>query len=177
MNEPHGVPGNSSLPPSKFGAGYTVGDDAGVSPSSGYTPDSHGPVRYPPPGLEPTEPARRPSVHYPHPGQESSPPPGGVAYPPAPTAYPVQMAPVGFVPAPRTNSMAIAALVSSLVLAPLGIVFGHIALSQIKQTGEDGRGLAIAGLVIGYVFTAIALLWVVGFVLLAAAFTSSVNTI
>ena len=49
-----------------------------------------------------------------------------------------------------TNPMAIAALVSSLVLAPLGIIFGHISLSQIKRTGEDGRGLAIAGLAIGY---------------------------
>ncbi|OBK28369.1 hypothetical protein A5634_01385 [Mycobacterium asiaticum] len=52
--------------------------------------------------------------------------------------------------------MAIAALVASLVLAPLGIVFGHISLSQIKKTGEDGRGLAIAGLVLGYVGTALA---------------------
>lgn len=50
-----------------------------------------------------------------------------------------------------TNSMAIVALITSLTVAPLGIVFGHIALSQIKQTGQDGRGMAIAGLVLGYV--------------------------
>jgi hypothetical protein len=35
----------------------------------------------------------------------------------------------------------------------LGIVFGHLSLSQIRRSGEDGRGLAIAGLVIGYVVT------------------------
>jgi peptidyl-prolyl cis-trans isomerase B (cyclophilin B) len=54
--------------------------------------------------------------------------------------------------------MAIAALVSALagllvscgLLSPLGIIFGHISLSQIKRTGESGRGMAIAGLVIGY---------------------------
>ncbi len=61
----------------------------------------------------------------------------------------------------NTNSMAIAALVSSLVLAPLGIVFGHIALKQITRTNEAGRGLAIAGLVVGYLFTALAIVAIV----------------
>jgi Domain of unknown function (DUF4190) len=32
----------------------------------------------------------------------------------------------------------------------LAIVTGHLAISQIKRTGEPGRGLAIAGLVMGY---------------------------
>ena len=44
---------------------------------------------------------------------------------------------------------------------PLGIVFGHISLSQIKQTGEEGRGLAVAGLVISYVITALSILVIV----------------
>jgi peptidyl-prolyl cis-trans isomerase B (cyclophilin B) len=35
----------------------------------------------------------------------------------------------------------------------LGVIFGHISLSQIKKSGEEGRGLAIAGLVIGYAIT------------------------
>ena len=50
-----------------------------------------------------------------------------------------------------TNGMAIASLVCAFVFFPLGIVFGHIALSQIRRTGEQGRGLAIAGLVLSYV--------------------------
>ena len=49
--------------------------------------------------------------------------------------------------------MAIASLVCSFLFAPLGIVFGHISLSQIKRSGEEGRGLAVAGLVISYVIT------------------------
>ena len=49
-----------------------------------------------------------------------------------------------------TNSMAIVSLVCAFLFAPLGIVFGHISLSQIKKTGEEGRGLAVAGLVISY---------------------------
>ena len=52
-----------------------------------------------------------------------------------------------------TNTLAIVSLVCAFVIAPLGIVFGHISLSQIKRSGEDGRGLAIAGLVLGYVIT------------------------
>ncbi|MFB1297271.1 peptidylprolyl isomerase [Mycobacterium sp. pW049] len=50
-----------------------------------------------------------------------------------------------------TNSLAIASLVCAFVLAPLGVVFGHMSLSQIKKTGEQGRGLALAGLIVGYV--------------------------
>ncbi|MCV7201857.1 peptidylprolyl isomerase [Mycolicibacterium peregrinum] len=57
--------------------------------------------------------------------------------------------------------MAVAALVSSVLFAPLGIVFGHISLSQLKRSGEQGRGVAITGLVIGYVMTALALVAVV----------------
>ncbi len=57
-----------------------------------------------------------------------------------------------------TNSMAIVALITGLTIAPLGIVFGHIALSQINQTGQSGRGLAIAGLVLGYVSLAAVIL-------------------
>lgn len=74
------------------------------------------------------------------------------AQPPVPPypAYPYLRYP--YIP-PRTNALAIASLVCAFLFAPLGIVFGHLSLSQIRQSGEDGRGLAIAGLVIGYVVT------------------------
>ena len=62
---------------------------------------------------------------------------------------------------PQTNAMAIAALVSSLVFAPLGIVFGHVALRQIKRSGVEGRGLAKAGLMIGYVLTTLMALFLI----------------
>jgi hypothetical protein len=79
------------------------------------------------------------------------PPPGGYGYPPPP--------PGGYgYPPPQgvgTNSMAIASLVCSLfgwlcIIGPiLGLIFGFLALGQIKQTGQRGRGMAIAGIVIG----------------------------
>lgn len=63
-----------------------------------------------------------------------------------------------------TNACAILALIFGILGGVLGIVFGHIALSQIIRTGENGRGLAIAGLVLGY----LSVLGVIMFVVLAA---------
>ncbi|MDA2891103.1 peptidylprolyl isomerase [Mycolicibacterium sp. BiH015] len=60
-----------------------------------------------------------------------------------------------------TNSLAIASLVCAFVFAPLGVVFGHMSLSQIKRTGEQGRGLAIAGLIVGYLMIVAAIVVVV----------------
>ena len=99
-----------------------------------------------PPPFDPTTPAYgMPVPAEPYPSYPPPPPPGPYPYPPYP--YP---------PAPpqRTNGLAIAALVCAFLFAPLGILFGHLSLSQIKRSGEEGRGLAIAGLVIGYVITA-----------------------
>lgn len=79
------------------------------------------------------------------------PPPGGYGYPPPGPGYPPPQAAVG------TNGMAIASLVCSLlgwicVIGPiLGLIFGFIALGQIRRTGQGGRGIAIAGIVIGVV--------------------------
>ncbi|MHC6219850.1 thioredoxin domain-containing protein [Arthrobacter sp. MMS24-S77] len=53
-------------------------------------------------------------------------------------------------PTPRTEPLAIASLVCSFVISLLGIIFGHIALARIRRSGDGGRGLAVAGLVIGY---------------------------
>jgi hypothetical protein len=51
--------------------------------------------------------------------------------------------------------MAIAALILVLVFYPVGIILGHVAHRQIKRTGEGGRGLATAALVIGYLQVAV----------------------
>jgi hypothetical protein len=54
--------------------------------------------------------------------------------------------------AAHTNTMAILALIFGLAGGLLGIFFGHIARAQIRRTGEQGWGLATAGLVLGYLF-------------------------
>lgn len=74
----------------------------------------------------------------------------------------------------RTNSLAIAALVCGVVefVVPLAfiaaIVLGHKARRQIRRTGEDGYGLATAGLVLGYLLLALGVLGIL-FALLATA--------
>jgi hypothetical protein len=60
-----------------------------------------------------------------------------------------------YVSVPATNGMAIAALILVLVFYPVGIILGHVAHRQIKRTGEGGRGLATAALVIGYLQVAV----------------------
>lgn len=52
-----------------------------------------------------------------------------------------------------------------LWIAPiLAVIFGHVSRGQITRTGEDGRGQATAGLVMGYIGIGFALLVIVLFV-------------
>jgi hypothetical protein len=47
--------------------------------------------------------------------------------------------------------LAIASLVCAFFCSPLGIVFGIMARRQIRQTGQGGDGLALAGIIISVV--------------------------
>lgn len=61
----------------------------------------------------------------------------------------------------RNNSLAVAAMIASLLTFWIvGVVLGHIALRQIRRTGEGGRGMALAGVIVGYFG------WALGIVLL-----------
>jgi protein-disulfide isomerase len=51
---------------------------------------------------------------------------------------------------PKTNTLAIVSLASSFFVSLVAVITGHIALRQIRARGDGGRGLAIAGLAIGY---------------------------
>ena len=87
---------------------------------------------------------------------------------PRPSGYqpsgPQPMAPSspGYYSPPRpTNTMAILSLVFAFVVPILGIVFGYIAKKQIRERGEGGSGLAKAGLILGYIFAALTLLYAI----------------
>ena len=102
----------------------------------------------------------------------AAPPPG---YPPA--GYPMVVA------APPTNGMAIAALVVSIVgvfgltcyglggyLGIVGAILGHISRKQVRERGENGDGMALAGIIVGWIAGAIAIiatLAIVGFIIWA----------
>ena len=80
---------------------------------------------------------------------------------------------------PQTNSLAIASLVFGIaefftggITAVPAVVLGHRARRQIRMTGEQGKGMATAGLVLGWTAIALFGLLIVVFVLAAAAFTA-----
>ena len=48
----------------------------------------------------------------------------------------------------------------------LAVIFGHIARKQIRERGEQGSGLATAGLIIGYIGIGIVALYFVSVILI-----------
>jgi hypothetical protein len=75
---------------------------------------------------------------------------------------------------PKTNTLAIVSLVLSLVGVGIGgIITGHIALNQIKLSGESGRGLALAGTIIGYVAVGLGIILIIFYVVVIALFAGS----
>jgi xanthine/uracil permease len=62
---------------------------------------------------------------------------------------------------PKTNGMAITGFVVSLIgCSLLGIIFSAVGMNQTKKDpSQGGRGLAIAGLVIGIVWLVIQILY------------------
>jgi peptidyl-prolyl cis-trans isomerase B (cyclophilin B) len=103
------------------------------------------------------------------PGEYPPLPPSGEYYPPPPPYYGAAggYGPPQHQPRP-TNGMAIATMIFAFLFAPLGILFGHISLSQIKRSGEEGHGLAVAGLVISYLLTAFVAMAMAAVVVIAA---------
>ena len=88
------------------------------------------------------------------------PPPYGYPYPP------MQMG---------TNTLAILALVFAFIFAPAAIVMGAIARKQIRRTGEQGMGLATAGLVCGIVFTVLSVIWIIAVLVFFASAVHQIN--
>ncbi|ROP75375.1 MULTISPECIES: DUF4190 domain-containing protein [unclassified Frigoribacterium] len=58
----------------------------------------------------------------------------------------------------RYNVLAIVGFILAFVFALAGLVVSIIALSQIKKTGERGRGLALAGVILSIVFMIISVI-------------------
>ena len=62
-------------------------------------------------------------------------------------------------PAPQqqeTHTLATLSVVFAFVFAPAGVILGHLALSQIHQTGQRGRDRALVGVTLSYVFITVA---------------------
>lgn len=83
------------------------------------------------------------------------------------------------VQAAPTNTLAIITLILSLLVPawPLssiaGIITGHISLKQLKTSGENGHGLAKAGLIISYIVTGLAVIGAIITVIIVLALIST----
>ncbi|ORV25299.1 hypothetical protein AWB99_22755 [Mycolicibacterium confluentis] len=64
--------------------------------------------------------------------------------------------------ATSAGGLVLTLLCCAFIVAPIvGIVLGVVALNQIKTTGQPGRGLAIAGIVVGALTLLLALILVI----------------
>ena len=134
--QPAGPPGYGSQPPAP-------------PPGYGQPPPGYG---QPPPGYGP-----------PSPGGYGQPPGYGGPPPPPYATYGVQP----YV-ARKTNGFAIASLILGglwiyWIGSILALVFGYIGKSQIDKSGDtqDGRGLAIAGIVLGWIGVAVLVVFII----------------
>lgn len=75
----------------------------------------------------------------------------------------------------KTNLFAILALVGAFVFPLAGLILGIIALKQVKETGEQGRGLALAGVIISAVYMVVAVIIIIASFALAASVGTSVS--
>jgi hypothetical protein len=130
-------------------------------------------MTYPPPyGQEPYQPTSGP----PGSGPPSSSPPYG--YPPMVIAQ-----------GPPASGLAVASLVLGIVGLLVGwcalglpciaaVILGHAGLSDTKSGAKSGRGMAVAGLVMGYValIPALILFFLLGLGMIGAIFSGGATT-
>jgi hypothetical protein len=79
-----------------------------------------------------------------------------------------------------TNGFAVASLVLGIIWvywlgSILAVIFGHISLKQIARNQQSGRGLAVAGLVLGYVGIGTLVIFLAIFIAAAASSSSAVG--
>jgi len=69
-------------------------------------------------------------------------PPGAPLYPPAPAQAPK-----------TTNGLAIAGLILAFIAPLIGLILSIVGLGQAKKRNQNGRGIAIAGIVLSIIMT------------------------
>jgi hypothetical protein len=102
---------------------------------------------------------------------------------PVQTLVPVDTGAATVAPVAKANGLAVASLVfgfAQFLVGPVAtvpaIVLGHMARNQIKQTGEQGAGLALAGLVLGWGAVALGIILMFAVMTVAAGTHGAVQT-
>ena len=143
-------------------------------PSSAWEP----PPQSPPPSAPPTA----PSSAQPASGAPGIPPPPQPGWGGAETAW---GGPAGYAPPPKTNPLATISLIAGVVQfvcfyfigAIVAIVTGHIARSQIRRSNgtQGGAGMALAGIILGYVGLTLSVLAAIGIAVFFIFFADDVE--
>ncbi len=145
-------------PPSEQNPNPSQPSSSGYEPPPGYQPP---PAYTPPPGYQPppnyTPPPSQPYGAPPNYASPTAPPPYGTPPPPgyAPPGY---AAAYGMPVQQQSSGLAVASLVLGLLSFLFwfftgipAVITGHMALNRIKQNPMlGGKGMAIAGLILGY---------------------------
>lgn len=149
----------------------TDGQIPGFTPQSSYAPNGAPAAAYP------QQPPQGPHTPFSGPQPAS----GGAGIPNAST--PGQQQPAGYPyppqgyyaphPQQRWNVMSIIGFVMSFVFAPVGLALSIVALMQINKSREQGKPLAIAGIVVGAVITVLVILCIVFVIWAFAHYASS----
>ena len=159
-------------PPGPGDQGQPPPDPLYQPPIEAYQPP---PAFQPPPDYQALPPYQVPPVPAfpPYPGQPYQPPAYQYGYP-DPYGYSYQ-------PYRPTDGLAIASLVVSCVAMPaicmdgvpgllgiVGAILGHVTRRRITRTGARGAGMALAGIIVGWIAAAIAAVMIVVFIVVIA---------
>jgi hypothetical protein len=99
--------------------------------------------------------------------------------------YSPQYSPQPYAPSRPTNSMAVVSLIAGIagltifffVGSIVAVITGPMARKQIAQTGEEGGGMATAGIIMGWIGIGLGavgiIIWIVAMVFFAAAIGTS----
>jgi hypothetical protein len=129
----------------------------------------------------PQQPGNWSDQSWPNPNQPySDPGHGGGGYP----GYPASATPAspgygygygGYaqpMPVRQTNGLAIASMVVSLASilicgwpAIVGAIMGHVARRQIRERGEDGDGMALTGVIVGWIVFALSVIGTLAYII------------
>jgi hypothetical protein len=139
-------------------------NDAPEEAAMTYPPTPGPDGTYPPPPDPPIQAYQPPPQYGQQPYAYGTPPVNEYGYPGSPYSYPNGP----YQAAPATDGLAIASLVVSCaavaglclwgiggVLGIVGAILGHVARRRIRASGAAGSGLALAGIIIGWILTAL----------------------
>ncbi|WP_203579326.1 DUF4190 domain-containing protein [Microbacterium hibisci] len=143
-------------------------------PPAPSAPQPAGPGAYPPPASGAYAPPAYGAA--PSSGSAYGAPAGGAASYGAAPAYGY-----GYGAPAKTNTLAIVSLVASIasfIILPfigsiVGVITGHMSLNQLKTSGEQGRGMALAGTIVGWVGLGLSILGIIAAILFFSFFVAA----